>query len=370
MQKREMPDTIDILDFHLWEKATRKNTLLALSLELTSRCNNNCPHCYINLPAEDKEALNNELSLDEIVGIVDQARAMGTLWILLSGGEPLLRKDFSAIYKYIKQKGFLVSLFTNGSLIGADHIDLFKKYPPRDIEVTVYGISKQIHQMVTRKNTFSATMKGIRMLARNSMPLTLKSTVTRSNHTELIKIAEFCRKLTEKQFRFDPFLHLRIDNDSKRNKLILSERLSPKEIIQIEKMDPDRVSALKNQCDAADSVLDDPGDCAKLFKCKAGITSCCISSDGFLKLCTALTNKRYTYNLRTGSLKDAWAHFVPSLRAKKSNSQIFKQNCGSCNLHDLCMWCPAHGDLEIGSMEEPVPLFCELAKKRNSIFHR
>ena len=67
-------------------------------LDLTYRCNNNCRHCYINLPANDKEAKGKELSLEEISAIANEAVSMGAVWCLITGGEPLLREDFADIY--------------------------------------------------------------------------------------------------------------------------------------------------------------------------------------------------------------------------------------------------------------------------------
>jgi len=59
---------------------------LSFDLEVTARCNNNCRHCYINLPAGDVEAKQKELSLAEISDIADQAVALGALSCLITGG--------------------------------------------------------------------------------------------------------------------------------------------------------------------------------------------------------------------------------------------------------------------------------------------
>ena len=69
-------------------KIADKRVPLDFTLELTARCNNNCAHCYINLPAGDRQAIRNELTLAEISDIADQAVALGTLWCLITGGEP------------------------------------------------------------------------------------------------------------------------------------------------------------------------------------------------------------------------------------------------------------------------------------------
>ena len=119
--------SITLKDYSLWEKTKNKRIPFAFDLEITARCNNDCSHCYINLPAGDKEVKENELSLDEIKKITDEAVSLGTFWCLLTGGEPFLREDFFDIYLYLKKRGLLVSVFTNATLLTERHIQLFKK---------------------------------------------------------------------------------------------------------------------------------------------------------------------------------------------------------------------------------------------------
>ncbi|MCE5206769.1 MAG: radical SAM protein, partial [Chloroflexi bacterium] len=71
-----------------------KRIPLDLYLEITTRCNNNFSHCYINLPSGDQSSKNKKLSLSEINHIADQAVELDALWCLVTGGEPLLRKGF------------------------------------------------------------------------------------------------------------------------------------------------------------------------------------------------------------------------------------------------------------------------------------
>ena len=240
--------SIPIQEFALWEKIRDKRALVSFDLELTARCNNNCRHCYINLPANHKNTKERELSAEEIKKIAEQAVSLGTLWCLITGGEPLLRPDFEKIYLTLKKLGLLVSVFTNATLIKKEHIALFRKYPPRDIEVTIYGVTENTYERVTRKpGSFNAFMQGLDRLFKSGIKVRLKAMALRSNLDELPQIASFCRERTKDYFRFDPFLHLRFDQDSARNKEIMSERLSPAEIVALEKSDPERVRIFKKR---------------------------------------------------------------------------------------------------------------------------
>ncbi len=126
-------EKINLDRFPLWEKMKGKGYLCHASMELTERCNNNCIHCYINLPGNDKEANKKEITFSEIKVIVNEAAGMGCLSWQLTGGEPLVREDFSNIYLYLKRKGIRVILSTNATLINSEITSLFEKYPPQNI---------------------------------------------------------------------------------------------------------------------------------------------------------------------------------------------------------------------------------------------
>ena len=242
--------SIKIQDFTLWQKMDAKRALYSFDLDLTARCNLNCRHCYINLPAGDAEAKARELSLKEIADLADQARELGAMWCLLTGGEPLLRADFNEIYMMLKRKGLLISLFTNATLIRPEHIELFKKYPPRDIEVTIYGASVESYERVTRRpGSFSQFVAGIDALFSAGIRVRLKAMALRSNLQDMEAIAAFGRSRTKDFYRFDPQLHLRYDRDPLRNEEIRSERLTPEEVVALEQADTERFGLLLKGCD-------------------------------------------------------------------------------------------------------------------------
>ena len=247
--RKSLVSSTRLPDFGLWKKLGDKRIPLSFDLEVTNRCNNNCRHCYINLPPNDKTALRDELTLDEIGHIADQAVSLGTLWCLITGGEPLLREDFFDIYLLLKKKGLLVSLFTNACLVTDRHVALFRRYPPRDIEVTVYGVTKETYERVTGiPGSYAEFRRGLALLLDSGIKVRLKAMVLRTNVHELPAIARFCREKTKGIFRFDPVLHLRFDGNGEKNEEILAERLSPEEIIAIDEADAGTVGSLEKTC--------------------------------------------------------------------------------------------------------------------------
>ncbi len=342
-----------------------KGSLFSFDLEITARCNNNCRHCYINLSPGDLAAKSVELSPKEISDIANDAVKLGAIWCLITGGEPLLRPDFEEIYLLLKRKGLLLSVFTNATLINEKHIALFKKYPPRDIEVTVYGATKETYEGITRlPGSFDMFTRGLDLLVSSGIKVRFKAMALRGNLHEMDAIADFCRERTKDYFRFDPVLHLRYDRDPIRNAEIIAERLSPEEIVALERSDPDRFESLQNGCD--ELILPDltHNDCDHLFHCGAGNGSINISYDGKFRLCSSLWSPETTYDLRNGSLTKAWKELIPKVRDMRSQNVEFLNSCRKCELVNLCLWCPAHAYLETGEMDGQTPYFCLVAHAR------
>jgi radical SAM protein with 4Fe4S-binding SPASM domain len=360
----------EISESPLWEKLKARRVPLSFDLEVTARCNNDCRHCYINLPAGDRGARAAELTIEEIDRIAGQAVDLGAVWCLLTGGEPMLRPDFADIYRLLKRKGLLVSVFTNATLIDETHIELFRKYPPRDIEVTVYGVTRETYERISRKTgTFDRFVDGLNLLMGNGVRIRLKAMAMQSNLHEQEAIAAFCRARTKDFFRFDPQLHLRFDGDTERNRGIIEERLTPGQIVALESGDDERMGALHKNCSTLINEEFTHFGCNHLFHCGAGKGSFNISYDGKFRLCSSLWAPGTVYDLRRGTLAEAWQEFTPQVQQLRSSRKEFLQSCRVCSMVNLCMWCPAHAHLETGEMDGPTPYFCAVAKARARVLN-
>lgn len=360
-----MSKAIEIQDFHIWNKMKNRGALVSFDLEITARCNNNCKHCYINLPAGDLQVKSLEMTPKEICRIADQAVSLGAVWCLITGGEPLLRPDFEEIYLMLKFKGLLTSVFTNATLINENHIKLFKNYPPRDIEVTVYGATKDTYEKVTRQpGSYKKFIDGLNLLIQNNVKFRLKAMALRDNLHELDLISKFCRKHTADFYRFDPVLHLRFDRNADRNEEIREERLTPEEVVTLEKKDIERYSALQLNCDNLINSAFAKNIGNYLFRCGSGINSFNVSFDGKYRLCSSLWAPGTTFDLRQGTLEDARSNLMPKVRDLRSNKKEYLESCNNCEITNLCLWCPAHAYLETGEMDGATPYFCAVAHAR------
>ncbi|RLB87814.1 MAG: hypothetical protein DRH26_14835 [Deltaproteobacteria bacterium] len=341
----------------------KKRNLLSITLEITARCNNNCKHCYLNLPENDDKAIKIEMSYHEITRIIDEAISLGALWCTFTGGEPLLRDDFSDLYLYAKENGLLTSVLTNATLITDEHVDLFKKYPPRNLEISVYGVSKKTYEHISGiKGSFKNFEYGIIQLIENKIPISLKAPALKSNYEEYKAIIDFCKKHSREGYvRFDPLLFLRTDNDKARNRLISTQRLSP-----------EKLKNLKKLYFASDTGFDPLGkECAQNqpvtnkkdhFTCNAGNISCKIGYDAYVSPCALCYHPECRYNLRKGSLTDAWNSFIPKVIGKYLQNVKYPEKCYDCDKIGNCLWCPALAYLEHGRTNKEPDYICSLIK--------
>ncbi len=333
-------------------KRLPQNKPLYGHIDLTYRCNYNCIHCYCK-GLEDKE---KELTTDEWKNIIDQIQQEGCIWLTLSGGEPLAREDFLEIYKYSKEKGLLITIFTNGSLLTDELIDYFVNHPPYSIEITLNGINKNTYESVTRnKNSFEKIIRILHKLKDRKLPVSLKTNGLKQNKNEKLKIKEFSEELLGKgRFKFDSIIYpsLKIYSDSSESPI--QYRLSPQEMQDIEESDPDMMNLRKEQfCKPAHLLRDQEF----LYQCNSWLTNFFINPCGRLKFCQ-LTDK-FSIDLKEISFKYGFYTFKKALLG-----ELFKTSskCRACSLRQICLNCPAKAFLEANEEETLVAYYCNLAE--------
>ena len=125
----------------LVNKATANRTPINATIELTPTCNFRCDMCYIRMEKSQAEKRGGLRSIEEWLHIADQLQEIGTLFILLTGGEPLLYPDFKELYIRLKEKGFILTINTNATLIDDETVRLFQRLKPRRVNVSLYGVT-------------------------------------------------------------------------------------------------------------------------------------------------------------------------------------------------------------------------------------
>jgi radical SAM protein with 4Fe4S-binding SPASM domain len=351
-------ETVSYEDFALGisQRISGKRIPLRGTIEVTRRCPLKCAHCYNNLPIQNGQARLSELSYEEHCRIVDEIVEAGCFWLLYTGGEIFARRDFIDIYKYAKQKGLLITLFTNAVLINEKIVDTLAEFPPHSIEVSLYGHTKETYEKVTGKpGSFERCLRGIKLLMERGMPVKLKTMVITLNKHEIWEMKRFVEEDLGLEFRYDAMINPRLDGSQ--NPLAL--RLTPDEVVELDVQDPERLVEWHRFCERYVEPRLDPNLSDALYQCGGGIGSFAIDPTGNLSLCGM--SSADTYDLRKGSFRNGWEDFILSVRQKRISRQT---KCSACEIKAMCGMCPANGELENRDPEEPVDFLCRVAHLR------
>lgn len=346
-QPRPLTD-LEFLDaFHA--RVERERLPISCSVELTRRCNLRCVHCYAGPAAAADGAA--ELSAAEWRRVLDEVTRAGCLYLLLTGGEPLLRPDFREIYRHAKENGLLVTLFTNATLVDEAMADFFAELPPRSIEISLYGAGPAVHDAITGvPGSFQKGLQGIRRLLSRRLPVWLKSMLMNLNRDEIPKLRELAAGMGVR-FRIDALLFPRFDRDP----APLGLRVSPEEAVAAEFDDPEELRRWRDHL----RRQTDPPVVDSLYQCNAGHTTFHITPAGRLQPC--LMAGRLGYDLRRGDFAGGWSEVMPRLLEIPAGPE---QPCRGCRHRPSCTYCPAQFGLETGAENRPSPFVCEISKLR------
>jgi radical SAM protein with 4Fe4S-binding SPASM domain len=342
--------------FH--ERTMRQHLPLSGTIEVTRRCPLTCVHCYNNLPMADREARRSELTFEEHCRVLDQLADAGCLWLLFTGGEIFARRDFLDIYIYAKKKGFLITLFTNGTLITPRVADTLAAWRPFAIEITLYGRTRETYERLTGiPGSYDKCLRGIELLLERKLPLALKSVAVTVNVHEIRAMQQFAADLGV-NFKFDGMMNPRIDCSQSP----LAVRLSPEDCVALDLEDPGRMEEWREFAKAYLRPANPPERADEVYHCGGGVTSFAIDPQGGLSIC--VLSQRDKFDLRQGSVQEAW-RALAAVRRRKITAPT---KCTMCELKSMCGMCPANGELESGDPEAPVDFLCRVAHLRAHSF--
>lgn len=335
-------------------RAKEERVPLAGGIELTHRCNLSCLHCYVNLPAGDREARRREMTTGEVFRVVDELAELGTIKLTLTGGEPLLRRDFEEIYRHAHGKGILVVVYTNATLIGPEHIALWKECPPAKIEVTQYGATADTFNAVAGDiaSGFSRFEQGLEQLDQAKVRFSLKTVAMRRNAHEVRAM----RRLAASRgvdFRFDTVISPRIDGGAGP----LAQRLPPAEAALL---DFEEGAATAEQwADYCHTQLDTSGKSTRWYRCGAGAATFLIDPYGRLHVCEL--SRRPGWDVLQHGFSDGWYRAVPELVAEPAPPG---STCHECPTEAICQNCAGMSELERKAVD---PYLCQLTDERNRL---
>jgi len=308
-----------------------------------------------NLPMSDFVARARELTLDEHKRLLDELADLGCLWLLYSGGEIFARRDFLDIYAYAKRKGFLITLFTNGTLITAKIADFLAEMRPFTIEITLYGGSQETYEALTGiPGSYERCLRGIDLLLERNLPLKLKTVALSINKHEIPLMRQMAADRGV-EFTFDAMINPRIDCSASP----LAVRLRPSEVVELDLDNLERVSEWRRLARNHGSPVLAEGEVRQVYECGGGINSWAIDPYGDLSICVLSHVDKY--NVRDGSFREGWEDYLLQVRTREITRPT---KCNTCGLKSMCGMCAANGELENGDAEAPVDFLCQVAHLR------
>jgi radical SAM protein with 4Fe4S-binding SPASM domain len=340
----------------LHQRQSGQRVPMQVSIEVTRRCPLECQHCYNNLPMGDQDARSREMTTGEHFKMLDELVDMGCFWLLYTGGEIFARRDFLEIYTYAKRKGFLITLFTNGTLITEKIADYLLEWPPFAIEITLYGRTRETYEALTMiPGSYDRCLRGIKLLKERNLPLKLKTVAVSTNKHEIGSMREFAKEELGLEFKFDGQINPRIDCSQSP----LAVRLTPEEVVALDMAAPGGVSEYRRM--VARESENPPNDARKdlVYFCGGGVNSFAINAYGEMGIC--VISQQETFRVQESGTKKVWEESLLQMRRLK-RTRITK--CVECRIQSLCGMCPANGEVENGDRESPVEFLCHVAHLR------
>ena len=340
----------------MYNDAAKKGIPFGGTFELTPLCNMNCRMCYIRMTREEMDRRGSMKSAAEWLSLAEQAKKMGMLFLLLTGGEPFLYPEFWELYSELKKMGIIVSVNSNATMLTDDIIEKLIKNPPYRINITLYGGSDETYKKLCRyENGYTKATAAIRKLRKAGIYVKINGSITPQNCSDITDCFEFAKEVQSPlqlgSYMFPPMrredkytARFEAEDAGRYQAVIDKMRYSPEELARIRKQITD--------CNSSGSKLELPPK----FRCRAGRSSFWINWKGEMMACGMMENF-VQYPFKDG-FEACW---------KKINSVIIEQTaltgCSDCPDRDICKVCPAIAFSETGSFNERPDYLCKMLRK-------
>lgn len=343
----------------LIDQAKKNKNPINGSLELLPLCNMSCDMCYVHMSADEMKQKGRLRTAEEWLEIARQMQKSGVLFLLLTGGEPLLYPEFKLLYLELKKLGFIITINTNGTLIDDDWADFFSKNKPRRINVTLYGANNSSYETLCHfTGGFTKAIHGIELLKLNKVDVRINASVTPQNAEDINNIIRIGHRL-EMPVVIDSYM---MPAERERDYAYPSDsRISPEEAAKYfiiatkdklgAELFPQFLEQTKNKI--AEFV---PLEELSRMSCFAGNCSFTINWQGNMRPCVVMSEP--SVSVFDVGFDEAWKQISSSC----SKIRLCKE-CAQCNLRPVCRTCAASAKLETGSYDGVPDYMCRYAKE-------
>ncbi|MDP9749873.1 MULTISPECIES: radical SAM/SPASM domain-containing protein [Thermoanaerobacter] len=311
--------------------------------DATYRCNLKCLHCCFG-DRNNSESIDKELTTLDAKMLFDELADLKVISFQFAGGEPMIRNDFFELAEYICRKNIVTTVATNGLYIDEYAARKMKKIGIRGVQISIDGVSKEQHEFIRGKDTFSRTLEAIYHLKNANVPVLIATLVHKKNVDDLYALIDFLNSVGVSNMRLQFLLpqgnainnldKLFVDLDNIKR---IIYKLYEHPLIKQKKFDlvlPCFIPTIigqKNFNIGRGSFL--------INSCGAGTYSVNINPFGDVTACGVLTDEKWVCgNIRNDSLKNIWNKSegfsiwrqVPQLKGKCNSCDIFNECRGGC----------------------------------------
>ena len=307
---------------------------LVMSWNVTRRCNLKCSHCYINATNQE---LRNELTTEESKSLIDQISEVSRPLLILSGGEPLLRKDILELIRYGTAKGLRMGLGSNGSLIDTSVAKQLKAAGTKTVSISLDSACPQNHDDFRGvPGSWQKAVNAIQALRESGLLVQVNTTVTQQNQHEIDEIMTLAEQLGVENF------HLFFLVPTGRGAKIadISPELYENMIrTAFAKTAKHKLNVRPSCAPQFMRIAQDMGlDMRQWIRgCIAGLYYCRVYPNGDITPCPYLPIK--LGNVREKAFSEIW--FQSAVFKNLRDSDALKGKCGACGYRGLCGGCRA-----------------------------
>ena len=352
--KRMGMDAEPLWGTYMNQKAAALGIPLTGNFELTTRCNFNCKMCYVHDNSQP-----DALTAADWLAVAKEACDAGMVFALLTGGEPMLRKDFPEIYRGIKKMGVLISINSNGASLTDELLELFRKDPPLRINVTLYGGSNSTYRRLCGVPAFDTVVSNIRKLRAAGIQVRVNASITPDNREDIAAIFRTGRELDvpvkATTYMFPP---VRVNGgqfgdaparfsweDAARYMVTCREQYMTTE--QLTALGEGELPPEPDEC------VDGTGE---HVKCRAGRSTFWVTWDGRMLPCGMFPVEGYS--IREMGFTKAWERVKTYI-----GTLTLPASCTDCPDRKRCTVCAASALCETGSTDKRPAYICNMTRE-------
>ena len=347
---------------YLHSKGNKLGLPIAGNFELTARCNFNCPMCYVHMTEDQlRETGKKELTAQQWLDIAKAAKDRGMVFALLTGGEPLVRKDFFEIYDGMRKMGILISINSNGSMLKGTILERFLEAPPLRFNISLYGGSNDTYRNMCGLPVYDQVKENIRKLRQAGVDVSLNLSITPYNKDDLKRIYEDAVELdvnVKASSYMYPSVRVNGEQYGCGNRLSCAESAKYSVAWDLLRF-PEEVFEQRAQKMAQFQPLESDGcpvEVGEGVRCRAGSTSFWMTWDGRMLPCGMMT-RPVAKPLEMG-FDAAWEHIRTETRKIRTPTK-----CVSCDYKEICGACAAVYFTETGKFDEVPEYVCRRAEE-------